>query len=316
MSLISIIVPMHNAEKTIRRCIESVVNQTYKEWELICVDDKSTDRTVKICKQCQEKDARIHIIESMRGNVAKMRNIGLANARGEYIGFVDADDWIEKDMFSKMIAQMKKNHADIGVIRFAIETGGNIVERKNDEVVGNIFSTKELMQYAFKRETYHAITAWLWNKVFKKEFLQSSNISFDETLSIGEDVDFLVRLLINRGEVTFCDTIGYYHAMGNQESLSKRYNPIGYSDRLRAYRMAIERLQDNIFDEEEIVIWLKRFYVYHAANFVERALEEGDIRNALDHMKDIRLYLHEYEKTNRDKPQRMERIINLLNKEY
>lgn len=311
---VSVIVPFYNAEDTIRKCLDSVLTQTYKNLEVLCINDGSTDESVKVCEEYKNMDKRISLLHKKNGGVSSARNMGIRHATGDYVAFVDQDDWLEPEMIAEVVAKMETHAADIGVSGFVIEKGTDINMRENRKPVKELFSTTELIKYAFERESYHAITAWVWNKVYKKSFLDNNNILFNEELAVGEDVDFIVRLAVNPGRVIYSEKKRYHHVTREGDSLSKRYYPVE-DGRVKAYELAIRLLEDKGYDEENIIIWLKCAYTYHASNYVERAILEKDYENALRHMNDIRIYLREYRLINQDKDLRLKRIQDLLDKE-
>ena len=112
-SLISVIVPVYNVENYLDKCIESIVNQTYKNLEIILVDDGSLDSSSKICDEWAVKDNRIKVIHKTNGGVSSARNEGLKNANGDFIAFVDSDDWLELNMYEKLISKQKETNTDI-----------------------------------------------------------------------------------------------------------------------------------------------------------------------------------------------------------
>lgn len=113
MIKLSIIVPIYNAQNHLKKCIESIINQTEKDIEIILIDDGSTDDSLKICNEYQRKDFRINVIHQNNSGVSIARNQGIKIAKGEYIGFVDSDDWIDLDMFKRLLEEAKKTDADI-----------------------------------------------------------------------------------------------------------------------------------------------------------------------------------------------------------
>ena len=118
--LISIIVPIYNVEKYLSRCINSVLSQTFPDFELLLIDDGSTDKSGYICDGYAQKDSRIKVFHIENGGVSAARNYGLDNARGEWITFVDADDWIDKDMYYKLYNEAILSEADIVICDFYI----------------------------------------------------------------------------------------------------------------------------------------------------------------------------------------------------
>lgn len=311
MPKLSIIIPMYNSEKYIDKCLQSILDLRFQDYEVICIDDGSTDRTLYLCKEYQARDKRVSIISGRHKGVAGARNAGISKAKGEYIAFVDSDDYVENAMYEDLIKQLDFTKADMAVTDFYIDNGTEIKLRTNDSIVLSEFDGEQLIEYAFKREHYYGITAWLWNKVFRRAvMMQDQPLTFEEELEIGEDVVFLVEFALRTRKAIYLGN-AFYHHIHRDSSLSKKYHPKNYNDRLSAYKMAINILEENHIPGENI-IWLKRFYVYHAANFIESARKECDWGNEQLHKKDIRLYLDEYKQTNLDYPERIERIYRLL----
>ena len=100
--LVSIIVPVYNAEKTLNKCVDSILNQTFQDWELLLIDDGSTDRSGELCDEYANKDSRVRVFHKINEGVSSARNVGLDNAKGQWITFVDADDWIDKNMYQEL----------------------------------------------------------------------------------------------------------------------------------------------------------------------------------------------------------------------
>ena len=120
--LISIIVPIYNIEKHIVRCLDSILAQTYHNIEVILIDDGSTDNSGKICDQYSSADTRINVFHKQNGGLVSARNLGLESARGDYIGFVDSDDWIEPNMYERMYNNLKNNNSEICICNYIIDT--------------------------------------------------------------------------------------------------------------------------------------------------------------------------------------------------
>ena len=117
MAKISIIIPIYNVREYLAKCIESVINQTYQDIEIICVDDGSTDGSYEICEYYKKKDSRIKVVHKINEGIVSARQTGLKIANGEYVGFVDGDDWIDEKMYESMIRTMEKSNVDM------VETG-------------------------------------------------------------------------------------------------------------------------------------------------------------------------------------------------
>lgn len=130
--LLSIIVPVYNVERYLRRCLESIINQTYSNLEIILVDDGSTDNSGNICDEFAEKDSRITVIHKKNEGVSVARNIGLDIAKGDYIGLVDSDDYIKVDMYKKLLELITASDSDMAVCNFSyVDENGNLLEERN-----------------------------------------------------------------------------------------------------------------------------------------------------------------------------------------
>ena len=162
--LISIIIPLHNVEKYLNKCIQSVVNQTYENLDIILIDDGSTDRCPQICDEWAEKDLRIRTIHKTYGGVADARNVGLSAANGEYIGFVDSDDYVENTMFEHLYKVLKETNADISICDFQkITENGEIIPIESDIKREVITGTDALEKITKSGDWYYII---LWNKLY------------------------------------------------------------------------------------------------------------------------------------------------------
>lgn len=213
--LISIIIPVYNAEKHIGRCIESVMNQTHQCLEIILVDDGSTDSSLEICEKYAKKDERIRVLHKENGGPSSARNYGLKKCCGEYIGFIDADDYIEKEMYEELLCAAVKHNTVISMCGYYRISG----EEKNfsgiyEEI--EVISNKQLMKdiYTFK---YMGV---LWNKLFKKSlfFCENEMILFDESIHFCEDVLMLTVLTKNSSDIAYCNK-GLYNYVISLESL-------------------------------------------------------------------------------------------------
>ncbi|ONI42805.1 hypothetical protein AN639_02285 [Candidatus Epulonipiscium fishelsonii] len=193
MDKISIIVPIYNVENYLERCIKTIVNQTYKNLEIILINDGSTDNSLDICKKYAKYDDRIRLIDKPNGGVSSARNIGLKIATGNYIGFVDGDDWIDKNMYKDLMKIVSKYHLDIAIT--GIFGKINTTKLINDKFI--LFTREQALVELFK-STY--IQSFLWQKIFKKELFEK--IKFPEG-KIYED-QFIMYKLFNK-----CHKIGY-----------------------------------------------------------------------------------------------------------
>lgn len=186
--MISIIVPVYNVEKYLSKCIDSILAQTYKNFELILVDDGSPDRCGDIC-DTYAKDERVIVIHQKNQGVSAARNAGLKIAKGEYIGFVDPDDWIDSHMYEDMYKVFKMNQVDLVICGYDyFDEDGNIDMNRQYVIKPNEFLTQKDVMYHFS-DMPPTIRHGVCNKLFRKKILQ--NQIFKEGLHSSEDVLFL-----------------------------------------------------------------------------------------------------------------------------
>lgn len=211
---ISIIVPVYNVEKYLRRCLDSIRAQTFTDFECICVDDGSSDGSGKILDEYAEKDSRFVVVHKDNGGVSSARNAGLDVARGEWLAFVDSDDWVEKEWLEFLYIKCKENDADIcwcDYIKEYPNSSSQYIEQKTENniesFVNDILSDK--------------IGAFLWNKLFRFEAIQClihhCGIVFEAEMDIWEDLLFIMRLC-KYIEKNFYLNKGLYHYFQRKDS--------------------------------------------------------------------------------------------------
>lgn len=188
MTKVSIIVPVYNVEKYIEKCLASLINQTLQDIEIIIVNDGSTDGSKKIIEKYLE-NKKIKYLEKENGGLADARNYAIPYAKGEYIGFVDSDDYVEKTMFEKMYNKAKQEDADMVECDFIWE-----YPKKNKIDTGKI--------YKGKKQAIVEARVVAWNKIIKRQILQSTKIKFPKGLRY-EDVEFFYKLIPNLNKISF-----------------------------------------------------------------------------------------------------------------
>ena len=245
---ISIIVPVYKVEPYIHKCVDSILNQTFKDFELILVDDGSPDNCGKICDEYAQKDNRVKVIHKENGGQATARNAALDIARGEYIGFVDSDDYIEKDMYEKLYRCSNSNNADISIIGVKeVSELGNILY----EYIPKSINLSEILKRA------HA-----WNKLFKKKLFFENNLFFIEN-KYYEDLELIPKLFIKANKVCSINDIAYIYLQREGSTTRKRDEKI--LDMLWAYK-EIKKflLYEGIFEnyENEFMISISYFKIF------------------------------------------------------
>lgn len=195
--LVSIIVPIYNVEKYLEKCIESIIKQSYKNLEIILVNDGSTDKSKEICNRYKNQDKRILLINKKNNGVSAARNAGLDIAKGKYIAFVDSDDYLESHMIESMLRNINTTCCDMAICGYNIifEDGKNKVSDNNN--ITTILKSKEVIELIFRT---NKINGFLWNKIFKREILEKFRL--DESLDICEDLCLICEIL--RKDLSIC----------------------------------------------------------------------------------------------------------------
>lgn len=193
MELVSVVIPAYNAEKNIERAVMSLEQQTYKNIEIIIINDGSKDETDNICLRLAERDSRIQYYPIENGGVSNARNTGILHSNGKYIAFLDSDDQMEPTMIEKMVSLMDDEAVDL------VCCGYKIIS-ENEEV---LFEQVPLKMKKTKKEAYMAVENLqscqcmnsLWNKLFKSSVIKENKIKMDESISMGEDLLFVLNYL-------------------------------------------------------------------------------------------------------------------------
>ena len=227
--LISVIVPIYNVEKYLNRCIESIVNQTYKNLEIILVDDGSPDNCPQICDEWKEKDNRIKVIHKENGGVSSARNEGIKNANGEYISFIDADDTIDINTYlniKNVINQCRSDIIDFGwqYVSKNNEITKNINKLEKNTILSKKYITEVILPPLLNIEDKkYFVFDFVWNKIFKSEIIHTHNILFNDKRKTWEDRIFLVEFLKYANTYYSIDDF-FYNYMDIPNSLSRRYS--------------------------------------------------------------------------------------------
>ena len=217
--LISIIVPVYNTEKYLKKSIDSIINQTYKNIEIILVNDGSTDNSKKICEEYKKKDKRIRLINKENGGQGSAKNTGIQYATGNYIGFVDSDDYIDEDMYEVLYNLCIDNHAEISMIAFNKVIDGKIMKTINfNEEIMVLDKFNAMKELLLDRE----IKSYNWNKLYKKELFEE--IKFSEELKY-EDIEINAKLFTIINKLAYKKIPKYYYVQRNNSTVNcKSYN--------------------------------------------------------------------------------------------
>ena len=231
--LISIIIPAYNAEKYIEECVNSTISQTYKNIEIIVVNDGSTDQTADIISALAKKDNRIKLFNKTNGGVSSARNYGIEKSRGEYIFFIDSDDFIDPNCVEYYYSLVKKFNAEISIVPMPkkIKTGENNVAT-TENLPEKVISGKQ----AFLDMLYYKIVISSWGKMFSRKLIEENHIRFNEKLAYGEGFSFSLECFQAAKKVTIGSKQVYNYRLDNSNSVMTRYKRKLITDSLEAQK--------------------------------------------------------------------------------
>ncbi len=255
---ISVIIPVYNVEKYLAQCLDSVVNQTFKDIEIICVNDGSTDGSEQILNEFANNDTRIHVITQENSGPGTARNKGLLNATGEYIYFIDSDDYLCSTALEDMFEQCVKYNLDVCICRgrnYNVKTGkcSDIPDCINTRLLPDkvFFSNLDISDYIFQ-----FCVGWPWDKLFKRKLLVDNEIVFPN-LSNSEDTFFVYKSLISAERISCIDKILITHRIGLSGSVSS--SRVSAPD---AFITSMELLRQELLGNKKFKIFEKSFVNY------------------------------------------------------
>ena len=264
MPELSIIVPVYNAEKYLEKCLDSIINQTFRDYETILIDDGSTDRSGIICDEYAVKDARFKVIHQKNSGVSSARNTGLDIAQGKYLGFIDADDWVDPNMYKAMISKTKTNYkADIVIC------GASVFNEDNGDVAtlfcGDKTYNKEQMLNELLGLKPNHLGGSNCNKIFKNK-----NKLYETSLVIGEDIVYLFDNIMEAEEGIQIEDV-LYHVTGHHSSATRKNSIDTMEQLLGAYKIIVDRSQNC---EEYIRNKATNKYIDTCERYINMALME------------------------------------------
>lgn len=226
--LISVVVPCYNVEKYLEKCVNSIINQSYKNLEIILVDDGATDGTPNICDKLSQTDTRIKVIHKENGGLSDARNTGLSVAEGKYITFFDSDDWVERETLNIAYREITEKNLDLvvwGYVADFVDDNEKIISSRNTTLNGvcekNGDASVLLSQKAL------GISGYAWNKLYKVDVIRNNKLFFKKGISLVEDILFNSLYFCKCQKILFLDHIGTHYIQRNRITLgTKRYDDI------------------------------------------------------------------------------------------
>ena len=255
--IVSIIVPVYNAAKpldrdktVLHRCIDSILNQEYRDYELIIVDDGSKDESGKILDEYAAKDSRIKVIHKENSGVSNTRNLAIQNARGKYIQFLDADDWITTDATKSLVRTMEESKADLVIADFYRVVGEN-TSHKGRIDSDKVLTRDEFADYMIQNpaDYYYGV---LWNKLYKKSIIDAYHLKMDASLSWSEDFIFNLEYLLHVNKVAPLQLPIYYYVKTEGSLVSQsRFDIRNIVDMKLSVIKYYDNFYKSIYDEKE-----------------------------------------------------------------
>ena len=255
--IVSIIVPVYNAAKplgenktVLHRCIDSILNQEYRDYELIVVDDGSKDESGKILDEYAAKDERINVIHKENSGVSNTRNLAIQNARGKYIQFLDADDWITPDATKSLVRTMEESKADLVIADFYRVVGEN-TSHKGRIDSDKVLTRDEFADYMIQNpaDYYYGV---LWNKLYKKSIIDTYHLKMDASLSWSEDFIFNLEYLLHVKHVAPLQLPIYYYVKTEGSLVSQsRFDIRNIVDMKLSVIKYYDNFYKSIYDEKE-----------------------------------------------------------------
>lgn len=271
---VSIIVPIYNAENYIRRCIDSILNQEFADFELILANDGSTDASGAICDEYAGKDPRIHIIHKKNTGVSDTRNLAIAQARGTYLQFLDSDDWITPDATKLLVRAASEYHCDMVIADF-YRVVGDRVSPKGDIQADGVMTREEFAAFMMENpaDFYYGV---LWNKLFRRDLVETHHLKMDTNISWCEDFLFNLEYLLHAETFYALQTPIYYYVKRKGSLAAQGLN---ITQTIKMKLMVFEyynRFYKHVYDEKDYE--KKRPQVYR---FFLDAAKDGTVPPAI-----------------------------------
>lgn len=225
--MISVIVPVYNVEKYLKQCVESILAQTYKDLEIILVDDGSEDTCPQICDQFAEQDSRIKVIHKKNGGLMSAWKTGVLQSRGEYLGFVDSDDWIDPDMYERLYSKMKQYHSDMALCGWIREMADG-QEKENIFLKEEYYDRAKMESEIFPRMISFGKMFERWvspnrvTKLFRRELILNNLKYCDERISVGEDMVVSFSCMFDAQSICVLPDYFPYHYRMNELSIMRK----------------------------------------------------------------------------------------------
>lgn len=254
MELVSIIIPIYNSESFLNKCIKSILEQDYKNFELLLIDDGSNDSSGKICDRFSKIDERANVYHIKNGGVSNARNFGIEKSRGNYIVFVDSDDWVERNYISSLYNLLQNNRLDLVCTSFKMIKKNETLEFKYDN---EILEGKEKNIKYF--DFIHKVSSAPWGKIFKADVIKNNKIQFEADVPFAEDLIFLLDYYKCVKSIGLFEETTYDYNCANENQAMKKIYKEMYRYLYQVYKreeefvkkVSSEILQEKLVNEKK-----------------------------------------------------------------
>lgn len=259
--LISVIVPIYNVEKYVAKCIESIINQTYANLEIILVDDGSTDRSGKICEYYKKKDDRISVIHQSNKGVVSARSVGIEKSKGKYIGFVDGDDYIDASMYEKLYLNIENKNVDMVHMGYFQDEHKEVLGVNSSLVVDFMIMSKSgfICDLICNNEAETWISPSIWSKLFRKNIIKKANDAIPQDLYYGEDLICLLNVIQNSSKIGIINDAAY-HYVTRADSVMNKVNG-NIIEREKKLHMSIQNFMNRYIYSQRIITCIDNDYL-------------------------------------------------------
>ena len=219
---ISVIIPIYNCEKYIKECLSSLIKQTFKNFEIICINDGSKDNTLKILKKFEAKDERIKIYNQNNTGPGIAKNFGMNRSKGEYLMFLDSDDIFKKTMLEELYIKIKEKDSDIVICNsqnFETKKWWKKFYEKNYIIEDKIIKEKTFSSLDIKKDFFNLFVWWPWDKMYKRKYIENLGVEY-QNLKSSEDLFFVASTVIAAKKISYLDKILINHRIGVKNSVS------------------------------------------------------------------------------------------------
>lgn len=272
MAKVSIIVPVYNVEQYLHRGIESLLNQTLKDIEIILIDDGSKDNSGRICEEYSKTDKRIKFVSKINGGVSSARNEGIRISTGEYVAFMDPDDWVEPDMYENMYNQAKSTNSDSAICNYYVDNKDkyaiNSMPIQADLLEGDSINQLLIRQMISGKDLESEyIMGSVWRIIVKNEVLEKNKIRFNTNIHLMEDFLFCIEVFLKSNKI-FIDKNPYYHYIKNSNSAMTKYRASIYDEHKTVfYELRDILIKNNLYKNMELQMNL-RYINMHISSIV------------------------------------------------